>query len=862
VNNVTNEMTAVWSESARTLTETQTSSHRATPSVRVQKYGRTISETSTDGGRNFFFDPYGRVFYTERRPSVSSAWLSETWLGFNDFGDVAEHDAFIASGSTYAITSYAFDAFGHETVRVDALGNAVTNTYDALGRCVATSGATYPVTHGFDTAGRATALSTTRDGGVWDSTAWLYNVASGLITNKVYADDTTVSFSYDEASRPLRTTWARGEWREHAYNADGLLTATTYSDATPDISLAYDAFQRLVGSSNAVAAYVYSNDALGAATNETASIGTTSHQIARQYDRFQRLASLTIDVKPVLYSYDDENRLSTVSNNAFTVAYAYTPDGWDAGYNITLTNGTVLSRTVTRDPYRRHLVTGVSNAVAGSVAFDYHYNYDLLGQVTSRNSDTFCYNARSEVISAITAPSHTNRYEFDAIGNNRWTSVNAATNIYSANELNQYTNIANGTVIEPAYDLDGNMTWDGRLSYTWDAENRLSAVYSNSTCIVSNSYDHQSRRVLKTTATATHAFVYDGWNLVLETIATASGVTTNRYVWGKDLSGTFQGAGGVGGLLAVSMNGSCFFPFYDNNGNIIAYESESGELVAEYVYDAFGRTIAHFGPMANAFPHRFSTKYYDSETGLSNYGYRFYSSDLMRWLNRDPIEENGGRNLFSFVNNDPMSSFDQLGLVRIFYSAKGTEIGRDRGWLFWSTTKFIQGKTGNIEWCGKRFWRVRRYDAFYLPGEFSGVEEKWEPKMRTFYLANKNTSWFYKNFPYGYLFALGTVLENSPQNMPWDYKRNLDAEKWYIFKNEAYRDDSIGNIAWGAIMRSYGFPRQFALMGAGAQQLRDDYTSWKNGNLTLWQFATKNRNVYGDEGRDGIAISDGFGWNP
>jgi hypothetical protein len=51
-------------------------------------------------------------------------------------------------------------------------------------------------------------------------------------------------------------------------------------------------------------------------------------------------------------------------------------------------------------------------------------------------------------------------------------------------------------------------------------------------------------------------------------------------------------------------------------------------------------------------------------------------------------------------------------------------------------------------------------------------------------------------------------------------------------------------------------------MGAGAQQLRDDYTSWKNGNLTLWQFATKNRNVYGDEGRDGIAISDGFGWNP
>ncbi len=62
---------------------------------------------------------------------MSSAWLSETWLGFNDFGDVTEHDTFIASGSTYAITSYAFDAFGRETVRIDALGKAalINNLY-------------------------------------------------------------------------------------------------------------------------------------------------------------------------------------------------------------------------------------------------------------------------------------------------------------------------------------------------------------------------------------------------------------------------------------------------------------------------------------------------------------------------------------------------------------------------------------------------------------------------------------------------------------------------------------------------------------------------------------------------------------
>jgi len=55
------------------------------------------------------------------------------------------------------------------------------------------------------------------------------------------------------------------------------------------------------------------------------------------------------------------------------------------------------------------------------------------------------------------------------------------------------------------------------------------------------------------------------------------------------------------------------------------------------------------GPMADVFPHRFSTKYYDAETDLYYYGYRYYSPSLGRWISRDPIEEQGGMNLFVFV---------------------------------------------------------------------------------------------------------------------------------------------------------------------------------------------------------------------
>jgi hypothetical protein len=183
-----------------------------------------------------------------------------------------------------------------------------------------------------------------------------------------------------------------------------------------------------------------------------------------------------------------------------------------------LYNGVSLTCGLARDRYRRSLVKAITNSVNAVPYNPLAYTYDPLGRVTSRNNDTFDYNARSEVISAVIQTNHASRYAYDNIGNNHWVSVNAVTNFYAANELNQYTGIGNETIIEPEYDLDGNMTWDGRFNYTYDAENRLVAAYSNNVCVVSNAYDHMSRRVLKFTPTATHTYLYDGWNLVTETI--------------------------------------------------------------------------------------------------------------------------------------------------------------------------------------------------------------------------------------------------------------------------------------------------------------------------------------------------------
>ncbi len=157
----------------------------------------------------------------------------------------------------------------------------------------------------------------------------------------------------------------------------------------------------------------------------------------------------------------------------------------------------------------------------------------------------------------------------------------------------------------------------------------------------------------------------DRWikhSLVLGGVAHADGeITAIRYFWGRDLSGTLQGAGGIGGLLYLTINGAVYVPFYDGNGNVTRYCDANGNTAATYGYDAFGRTISRSGPLADVFRHRFSTKYHDAETHLYYYGYRFYAPALMRWLNRDPIGERGGENLYGSCDNNVLCRLDTDG---------------------------------------------------------------------------------------------------------------------------------------------------------------------------------------------------------
>jgi len=79
-------------------------------------------------------------------------------------------------------------------------------------------------------------------------------------------------------------------------------------------------------------------------------------------------------------------------------------------------------------------------------------------------------------------------------------------------------------------------------------------------------------------------------------------------------------------------------------------------------FSPFGELIRTTGTMAKANPFRFSTKYQDDESDFLYYGYRSFNPSSGRWLNRDPMGERGGRNLYGFVAINPLSRIDALGL--------------------------------------------------------------------------------------------------------------------------------------------------------------------------------------------------------
>ena len=543
-------------------------------------------------------------------------------------------------------------------------------------------------------------------------TSWNYEAATGLLTSKRDATGLGADYEYDAAGRLTKRTWARTQSgvrlaTVYTPNAFNEITNIDYADDTPDVTIVYDRLGRkstVTQSNQSKITYSYdsTNLALDTETVKYDLDHDGTYDFTRVLDRSRdtlnrnsgwQLKDGTTLENQVTYGYSaTDGRLTTVvgggdTSSPQTFSYGYTPDSGliqtvtgpiHTVTNVWETNREVLDvkqnkvgdDDISKFDYAVNTIgqrTGVSTSgTAFPATLSWDWGYDSLGQLTSADSSV---------------NSSDRAYKYDAIGN-RKKSANSLTlptsANYVANSLNQYTTGTTATAV-PEYDADGNATayplpyaptTNGILS--WDASNRMisSTVGSINTTYL---YDAQSRCIAKTTGGTSTLYVYDGFNCIAEYSWSMSSPTTlqKSRLWGLDLSDSIQGVGGVGGLLSesqlITSNSTAyntFFPTYDGNGNISEYVAANGSITAHFEYDPYGNIIVNTDTN-NHFAYRFSTKSLDFVTGLYYYTYRWYDPLSGRWSSRDPIEENGGVNLYGFAGNDGVNHVDFIGLKGI-----------------------------------------------------------------------------------------------------------------------------------------------------------------------------------------------------
>jgi RHS repeat-associated protein len=677
---------------------------------------------------DYAYDSHGRLSSTTDARKGATTY---TYNANDQVATMVAPDPDGAGSLTTRTTTYTYDDLGRATQITHPDGTTTIREYDLAGRVIEVSGTReLNIEYGYDAQGRRVSMTTHGDGGMGDQeTTWTYN-DEGQLSSKEDDDSEDVTYTYTDAGRLDVRTWARGVTTTYGYDAGGLLTDVDYSGTTTtnlDISYTRDGLRDEIDDSQGKRKFTYDSRRLpefeiidGTALDlrhtrkldsldrnegwelESGTVGTSwafnspSSAAENTYGyesgtgRFEKLWDNDgTGASDYTYHYGLSNShlVTQIDRPQKKVVFAYLAGADLLSSMLNYTNTyyqSAFSYGYDDSLQRKHCVYYGAGFIASHSGI-WYWDYDSKGQIDNFErvlSDKWAY----PYASGATRWTEDERdYDFDGIGNREEvvltetpggaTPATVTTTDYDVNALNQYTAIGGTSRPTPHHDDDGNLIDDGTLEYEWDAENRLIEVIDGSTSntIAEYEYDYMGRRWRKeTTSSAPQGatetiFAYDGWNLIAEYDASGTPTVLRTYAWGLDLSGTLQGAGGVGGLMQVERHdlspNEIWYYNYDGNGNVSEVVNSAEYRYAHYEYSPFGETVEKTYSWADDNPFRFSTKYFDEETGWLYYGYRYLDPENGRWSSRDPIGERGGNNLNGFVGNDGPNNWDNLGLA-------------------------------------------------------------------------------------------------------------------------------------------------------------------------------------------------------
>ncbi|MCR8843748.1 hypothetical protein NQ117_08615 [Paenibacillus sp. SC116] len=478
-------------------------------------------------------------------------------------------------------TSYQYDRLGNLIETTYANSQKMKKEYDELGRVTKKINGTGQVQKYYYDANSNLEKYIDRSGNITENT---YNVMNQLIQNKL--GNETVQYSYDTEGRPLTMTDHRGITSYEYQARSGFLTSIQYPDGVK-LTNNYDL--------NKKTGYEFAAPGVNVKVDGT-------------YNNVNQLKQLNI--------------LSGGNQPAKTISYDHLANGQ-------LAKQTYGNAFTTDYQYEDMKLKKLNHARDGAAQNTFQYGYDLVGNITERNENSY-------------------------ITNFSYTPLNQIQTSSEFNETYSYDERYNRETLDSSRELP-----DKDVQYEYDKKNRLTKVTGDHNP-VTYSYTGEGLLYERVENNVKNRYYYDANKLLLaEAVVGADGKAKIKYVYLYDLNGKLIGRqdAATSQLQYYQLNG---------HGDVVAIVDETGKKLNEYRYDIWGLPLEEKETVPNIL--KYSGEYWDKTTGLQYLRARWYDPSMGRFISEDTYEGEQGNplslNLYTYVENNPLNFIDPSGHMK------------------------------------------------------------------------------------------------------------------------------------------------------------------------------------------------------
>ncbi len=539
-------------------------------------------------------------------------------------------------------TTYAYDNNSNLLSVTDALGHATQYSYNSLNQQLSHIDAlNAKTTFEYDAVGNLV-KATDANG---NPTTWTYD-ALNRNTHITFADGLARQYGYDAVGNMISSIDRAGNKFTYTYNPIGYMLSKNYPDKTQD-TFTYNAIGQMLSAINKDATVTFVYDAAERLSRETLNGKTTSYtydiaggkriltypsgmKVTENLNARDLITSILQDGKEVVtMAYDESGRKSSMTYaNGITTNYSYNDNGW------------------------------LSQIASNENIINLAFTYDAIGNITKSanliddsKTETYGYDAISQLTSFKRGTSVDNTYQFDPLGNRLKVLENGVATNYTSNRINGYLSISGGISFTPQYDANGNLLNDQDYQYKYNLNNKLSSVDAN---LATYAYDAFGRRISTTTSSGTTSFYYVGDQMVEEY---NDNKLAASYLYGNIIDEALQ----------MKRGNNVYYYHVNQLGSPMTLTDKDGKVTERIAYDAYG-TPTFFNASGSVIAESavgnyilFTGREYDTESKTYYFRARTQHPFIGQFMQKDKALYDDGMNDYTYVNNRVFTCIDLFG---------------------------------------------------------------------------------------------------------------------------------------------------------------------------------------------------------